>query len=736
MNEKGAFPEEEIHLRDYLAVILKRKWTIIVCFAVLVTTVTIGSFKMEPVYKATCQVLIERENPNVVNIQEVMAIDASSTDYYQTQYEILKSKDLAEMVIEHLNLANNKEFNPEPKIGLGTIIGTIKGAISNIFFGTEEEGEKVDKKNQLIKAYLGRLKIEPIRNSRLVNINFEAHNPKLAAHIANTHAKLYIDQTLERKFSASQEAIGWLNNRIKDVKRKLEESEAALHKYRQENDLVSVDFEESHNIIVQKLNELSTALTQAKTARIEKENLYNELKRLSKKPEMVQSMPAVVINPLIQQLKAEYIKARVEYSELSRKYGPEHPQMIRQKSQIKEIESKIAKEVKNIARSIETEYRVAKRQEQSLIRVLEKQKTEAMALHEKEIQYNVLRRDVDSTRALYESILKRLKEASVTEDLKASNITVVDPARIPDIPSKPKKKLNILLAIICGLTMGIGLAFFFEYLDNTIKTAEEVERHLKIPFLGPVGRLSIAKDNPDNAELVALKEPKSQISEMLRNIRTNILFSASDHPRKAILVTSAIQLEGKTFLVANLAISLAQMGKRVILVDSDLRRPRIHSIFGLKKSPGLTDTLVAEISGESATQDTELENLKFIACGTIPPNPAELLSSKGMTKLIDDLRKEFDFILFDSPPVMSVTDAVVLATLVDGVVMVIKGAETPRPPIQRAIGQLSEVNVRVLGGVLNNIDLKKRGYYYQYYYKYYYGYGEEGKKKKRKSRAT
>ena len=730
MDERDTFPEEEVHLRDYLAVILKRKWTVITCFVILVTTVTIGTFKMEPVYKATCQVLIERENPNVVNIQEVMAIDASSTDYYQTQYEILKSKELAERVIEHLNLADNKEFRPEPKTGFISIITKIKESTWNIFFGEEKEGP-LDEKNKLIKAYLTRLKIEPIRNSRLVNINFEAHDPELAAKIANTHAKLYIKQNLERKFSMSQEAIGWLSNRIKEVKSKLEESEKALHDYREKNDLVSIDFQESHNIIVQKLNELNAALMQAKTLRIEKENLYYELKRLSKNPEMIESMPAVVKNPLIQQLKADYIKAKAEYSELSEKYGPEHPKMISLKSQIKEIKSKIAKEVKNIARSIETEYRVARRQEESLMRALEKQKKEALALNKKEIQYNVLKRDVESNRALYESLLKRLKEATVTENLNVSNITIVDPARIPDSPCKPKKKLNILLAIICGLTIGIGLAFFFEYLDNTVKGPEEVERYLKTPFLGFIGRLAVDKGNPDSTELVTLKEPKSEISEMFRNIRTNILFSVLDRPRKVILITSAIRQEGKTFLIANLGISLAQMGKKVVLIDSDLRRPRLHRIFSLKKFPGLTDIVIEKIRPESATQDIELENLKVITCGTMPPNPAELLSSENMKKLINDLREEFDFILLDSPPVMSVTDAVVLAALVDGVVMVIRGAETPIPPIQRAIQQLSDVNVRILGTALNGIDFKKGGYYYQYYYKYYYGYGygEEGKKK-------
>jgi len=736
-NMPQEFPEEEeIHLRDYLNVILKRRWTVITCFVVLVTVVTIASFKMEPVYKATCQILIERDNPKVVKIEEVMAIDASSTDYYQTQYEILKSQELAERVIKRLNLYDNKEFNRKPKIGLGTIIAAIRNfignAIKNIIGSKKEQKEyQVDETNQLIKAYLARLDIKPIRKSRLVNISFEAHDPQLAAQIANTHAKLYIEQNLERKFSASKEAVNWLNKRIKEVKEKLEKSEEALRKYKQAHDLVSIDFEESHNIRVQRLNELNTALMEARTKRIEKENLYRELKRISDKPELIESMPAVVANPLIQQLKAEYIKSKADYSKLSQSYGPEHPKMIRLRSEIKELKNKIASEVKKIARSIETEYRVAKKQEAALNKALEEEKKKALALSEKEIQYNVLKREVEINRALYESLLKRAKETNITEDLPVSNVSIVDPARIPDVPFKPKKRLNILLAMVVGLTMGIGLAFFLEYLDDTIKTPEEVERYLKIPFLGYIGKVIIAKDNPYSPDLVALKEPKSHIAEMLRNVRTNILFSTSNFPRKALLVTSSTQGEGKTFLTINLGISLAQMGKRVVVIDADLRKTRIHRTFGLKKHPGLTEVLTGNHGLESVIQDTKVENLKIIPCGTIPPNPAELLSSEAMKDLIDRLKEQFDFVLFDSPPVMSVTDPTILANLADGVIIVIKGGETPRPPIQRTLQQLSKLDTKLLGVVLNGMDFKKGKYYYHYYYKYHYdyGYGEKEVKK-------
>jgi capsular exopolysaccharide synthesis family protein len=713
--------EEEVHLRDYLRVIFKRRWIIITVFVILVTTVTIGSFKMDPIYQATTQVLIDRENPKVVNIEEVLGVNTTDKDYYQTQYEILKSKSLALKVIKTLNLDKSSEFISE-KGEKGIFI-----RIKKLLFPVKENNNasSIDSKyNGLIKDYLGRLKIEPIRNSRLVNIKFEGKDPILITKIANTHAKLYIEESLERKFSASKYAVGWLSSRIKEVKKKLEHSELALQDYKKKNNLVSVDFEESYNINIQKLNDLNAALTKAKTERIEKENIFKELKRISKNPDMIDSMPAVVSNYLIQQLKAEYIKLSGRYQELSQKYGPKHPKMVRLSSEIKEIKRKIRQEVKKIAKSIETEYRVAKAKEGSIIKALEEQKRKALFLNEKEINYNVLKREVESNRALYESLLKRMKEASLTEGLNTSNIMIVDPARIPDNPVKPKKRLNILLAMILGIFIGIGLAFFFEYLDNTIKTPEEVERYIGIPLLGIIGKFKKATAKPESEDIVALSDPKSNISEGFRTIRTNILFSAADMPKRVFLITSTAALEGKTTIATNLAVIFAQAGKKVLLIDSDMRRPKIHEIFGIRRSPGFSEVLVGESQISSVINNTKLSTLKVIPCGTIPPNPAELLVSQTMKELIQKAKERFDTVILDSPPIASVTDATELSTLADGVVMIIKSGVTPRDAIKKIIHQLSEINAPILGCILNAVDFKKEGYYYpyyQYYYKYYYG---------------
>lgn len=727
------FPKEKPHLRDYLRIVLKRRWVVITVFLILVATVAISSFRMDPIFQAKTQILIERENPNVVNIQEVLAVNATDQDYYQTQYEILKSKALALKVIEALNLKESPEFAPEKqRFSLGTLWASLLNWIKEVTSSAKEakkETLNLDKEyNELVAAFLKRLEVEPIRNSRLVNVSFEGKDPDIITRITNTHAQLYIKSNLERRFSASQEAIAWLNLRIAEVKEKLQGSEVALQGYRGKKNLVSIDFEERYNINIQKLNDLNAALTKAKTERFEKESLFLELKGFSKKPEMIESMPAVVSNYLIQTLKTEYVRLTGQYRELSEKFGSEHPKMVMLSSQMKEVKEKISHEVGKIARSIETEYRVAMAKEKSILNALEAQKSEALELNQKQIEYNVLKREVETNRSLYESLLKRVKETGVTEGLTASNIMVVDPARVPDKPIKPRIALNILLAVISGLTLGLGLAFFFDYLDNTVKSPEEVERYLSIPLLGVVGRFKKAAKNPagGGGELPAFSEPKSNISEGFRSLRTNLLFTSAESEKRVLLITSTATLEGKTVVAANLAVAFAQTGKKVLLIDADMRKPRIHGLFNLERSPGLSEALVGKEKLSSVINDTEISDLKVITCGTIPPNPAELLASKNMKVLIEEAKVYFDTIIIDSPPVMSVTDPVELATLSDGAVMIIKTASTPRPAIQMAIQQLSDVGAKVLGCVLNDVDFKREGYYYSYYQYYYkYSYGEK-----------
>ena len=725
--------EEEVHLRDYLRVIIKRRWMIAAVFLILVTTVTVSNLNMDPVYRATTQILIDKENPNVVNIEEVVGINAADRDYYQTQYEILKSKSLALKVIKDLDLKNIPEFAPKNRrfslMGvLGSVLGWIKGITSSAENPADEIFNPDHEYNQIIKVYLARLDVSPIRNSRLVDVSFEGGDPGIVARIANAHAKLYAESGLERKYSASEDAIAWLNLRIKEEAKILKEKETDIQKFREKEGLAAIDFEDRQGIIIQSLNDLNAALIQAETERMKKENLFAELTRLSQQPEMVESMPTIVSNQVIQELKSQYVALTGEYYNLSNKYGKEHPKMVRLSAAMTGIKKKIAQEVKKTLQSVETEYRVALAEEESIREAMEEKKKEALALNDKQIGYNSLKRDMETSRSLYESLLTRVKEAGLTEGLESTNIMVVDPARIPDHPVKPRKARNVLLAIIVGLTLGVGMAFFFEYLDNTINTPDELERYFKVPFLGVIGKF---KADTPSEEIIVHSNPKSYIAEGFRNIRTNLLFSSPDIEKKHILITSALPRDGKTLQAANIAVSFAQMGKKVLLIDGDMRKARIHEIFGLERSPGLSEYLAGK---ESGPQPTEITGLEVFTAGRNSPNPAELLGSKRMKELLESERAkdDFDMIIIDSPPVLSVADAAILSAVTDGVVLlVVNAGSTPRPAIQRAIQQLSDVEAKLIGCVLNDMDFEKESYYYSYYYRYkkYYDhyYGEEEK---------
>lgn len=742
--------EEEIHLRDYLKVIQKRKWTVISFFVILVTTVTISTFKMRPIYRSTVQILIEKENPNIVEFRQVMEVNAVDLDYYQTQYKMLESRSLARQVIDSLHLQDHPEFSPKPGEDW-SLTALLSGLFSDLLSSLEpakphpggEAAAASIRDSRLINSFLGKLKVEPIRNSRLVNMSYQGYDPALITDIANTLARLYIEQNLQHKFSASQEATGWLSGELVNLKKKVEVSQVALQRYKAQHSIISLTpLEEGaqggkENVMAQKLAELTSELTKSRTERIGLETLYHQVQALSSRPEMVESVPTVTGNSLIKDLKGQYVKLLGESSELSKKYGEKHPRMIQLDTELETIKEKIALEVKKIAKGIEIEYQVARSRENTLRQALEDQKREAMDLNQKAIEYSVLRREADSNQQLYDSLLKRMKEATLTTELKSSNIRVIDPAEIPETPIKPKKKLNLLLALITGLMLGVGLAFFFEYLDNTVKTPEEVERYLGLPFLGPVGRFRMEEGRASGNELIVLEQPKSNVAEGLRNIRTNLLFSSPEAARKALMITSTATSEGKTVLAANLAVVLAQTGKRVLLIDADLRKPRINRVFHIDREPGLSNLLIGEATLDSVLRETEVENLRVIPAGPIPPNPSELLGLPTLERLLQEAWEKFDLILFDSPPVMSVTDPLVLASRLDGVILVVKGGYTPRDPIRRVISQLSDVNAKMLGVVLNNVDFRKERYYYQYYYRYYYSYygedGADGKKKKKKS---
>jgi len=753
----GTWPsdqEQQIDIRDYLRVIMKRRWTVITFLAIIVITVTIHAFTATPIYEATTRLIIDKENPNVVSIQEVMAIDASGTDYYQTQYKIIESRTVSREVIRQLHLEESEEFFPKPKDDLisnlkRSIKETLtfwKDSITSLLrtehkatfktFSIPDTAEEYDPDSLLVSGFIDRVKVSPIRNSRLVDVSFQGKDPVLATRIVNTLANAYIGQNLETKLSAVKDAVRWLHSRIGEERKKVEKAEQTLLRYKEKHSIVTGFSDDVEIVTAQKLAQLNAKVVEAESKRVEAETRYKQAMAMQRTPDMLGSIPEVLNNELIRHIKTMEVELYKRMSELSKKYGQKHPQMVAIGSELKTLQKRKTQEVNRVIGSLKNEYMVALAKDNALKAALSKQKKESLELNQKAIQYSVLQREAESARHMYELLIKRFKETTLTADMRTGNIRIIDRAEVPKYPVKPKKKLNILLAIIVGLVTGVGLAFFFEYLDNTIKIPEDVKQHLKIPYLGPAPLFykdskGSSGDDTDRG-LVTLHSPKSSASESYRGMRTSILFSSAESAPQAILITSAGPREGKTITTANLAIAMAQADSKVIILDCDMRRPRIHKLFGVPRDQGISNLLVGSSDVDGVIFHTPLPNLDIIPCGAIPPNPSEILGSARMVNLLNDLRKHYAHILIDSPPSTAVTDAVVLSKSVDGVILVIRAGDTAREIVKNGIAQLESVGAHILGAVLNGIDISKDSYYYYQYYYYYYG--EDGGKKKKSRR--
>lgn len=705
--------EEEIHLRDYWKIVLKYRWFVISFFVIVVTLGTVWTFMQRPVYRATSTIWIEKEAPKVVSFQEVLTVDTSTTDYYQTQYQILQSQTIARKVIFKLKLFQNPEF-----VSLDGVPVEPPKSYDEVNIG-------------IINSFLSKLKVEPVRNSRIVKINYDTWTPELSALIANTISDVYIEQSLETKTGVSQDAVTWLQKKIEEIRQKVETSEMKVQKYKEENQIISI--EEKETITAQRLNELNQQLMDAQVKRVEAETRYMNLKKLSREPEMIQSTQEVIGNSFIQSLKAQEVALEKEYAQMSEKYGPKHPQLVRLRSQLDEIRHRISLEVRKIINSIKTEYEVAKAREETIRNAFEEMKNEAQDFNKKSVEFGVLKRQAESDRQMYEILLKRLNEASVGEDIQAVNVRIVDRAVVPSSPVKPRKLLNIALSILIGLGLGVGFAFFFEYLDNTFRTPDDVEEALSIPFLGIVPEIKLKEgESETDRDLAVQKKPRSTFAEAFRSIRTNLLLSSAEHKPGVILITSPGPYEGKSLTAINLALILVQTGERVLLIDGDMRKPRVYKVFGLDDSKGLSTLLTGHSDIKEVVFESAIPYLYLLPSGPNPPNPAELLGSGKMAEIIAELRKKFEYVIIDSPPLIAVTDSVVLSTIVDGVVIILKAGQTTKELAKRAHKNLKEINAKIIGAVLNEVDFERDRYYYYYpyYYKYYKHYSGEKEENK------
>jgi len=721
--------EEEVHLRDYLHVLLRRKWTAITFLIITVTTVLIGTFLMTPIYRSSATIKIDKENPNVLQFKDVIEVERAADDYYQTQYKILKSRNLAKRVIRQMKLDQNPEFAVVAVDAKKTLAMTVAATENNPLRNVEEGIDP-----RVVNGFLSRLNVEPLQKSMLVKVSFDSFSPDMSANIANTIAKSYIDFNIESKFDATQQAREFLEKQLEEMKARVERAEEALNKYAAQNGIIfltegghGAKDRDGQSIITRKLSDLSTNMVQAISDRISKEAMHREMEKGD-----TESVSPILNNPLIQALKKDYIAAEAEYSQLSKVYKPDYPKMVRLREQINQIKTRIDAETAKIVSGIKRDYEAAVKRENYLKSTLDKYQVEAMNLNEKMVQYQILRREADTNRELYNGLLHRLKETGISASLTSSNIQVLDRAETPQNPHKPKKTLNLLIALVTGLFGGIGLAFFVEYLDNTVKHPDDVEKGAALPSLGIVPNIAESVDSSARPMLTH-EDRKSTLAEAYRAIGTYIQFSSAVKPPKTMLITSARKGEGKTTTAVNTAITMAHSCGKGLIIDADMRNPQLHKIFDVDPLNGLSSFLTGNIEfGDGLIKRTKVENLDIIPAGIIPPNPSELLSSYRMKDLVNGLFTLYSFVVIDSPPLLGLSDSLILSTMTDGVIIVVRAGNTPKDLVAQTKKLLYGVNAKILGVVLNGVKESDLRYgSYSYYYSYYYDEdaGRKGKKK-------
>jgi len=724
---------EALDLRSYGRILRKRLPTILIVFFILFTAILIATLKQRPVYRAQVLLEIQKENPDIPTIKELYELDAVSDAYLRTQYSILASDSLARRAIGQLGLETLPEFN-SPRWWRFWQERRKPSTTQTLATGPVPEVRDRELSQRVLERFLDRLTIDPVNRSRLVAVRFDSHDPELAARVVNTLAADYVDQSLEARWQATQKAAEWLSQQLVGVKAKLEKSEDELQSYARHNGLVFLETDKgtSQSVANERLQQLQEQLTKTQAERYEKEALY----RLVQAGESG-ALPGVFENKLIQDLSERLAELKREHAQLSTTFNPDYPRVKEIQSQIDEIAASLREERQRAADRIVNDYSAAVRRENLVQQALNDQQKQINLIAEKSVQYNILKREVDTNKQLYEGLLLQLKEAGVSASLKASNIRLVDSAQPPAKPVKPKTLLNLAVAMFLGLGLGICTALFQERMDDTLKGDDDVERLFGLPSLAlipvvppsngdlqgihrflPRDKALILKGNGAGKNSRSLWHridrdgtQHAALVEAFCSLRTSVLLSTPDRPPSSLLVTSTQPAEGKTTVACNLAISLGQLGHRVLLLDADLRFPSLHKLFGTSGSLGLVSYLTGQEDWRAVVRPSGSRGLDLLVCGPVPPNPSELLSSQSMGALIRSASAEYSFIILDSSPMLALADSRILAPLVNGVLLVVKSGTTPREQLMHAQSGIRSVGGNMIGVVLNNVDIRTNGYY-------------------------
>ena len=702
--------QEYISLAAYWNVLLKRRWTVVTVALVLTTLVAIASFRAQPIFRAVSRVQVEPESQAMQSISDLYQNMYTDPDtFLQTQIQVLKSDTLAWQTAEQLKLGENPNFAGP---------------------ATPNESPE-DKKLGLIEAFQGQVSVELVPKTHMIMVGFESPDAKLAAQVSTALVNNYIDYNFRQRYDATRQVSGWMEQQLDDLKAKVEASQHALVDYERQNAIANTG--DKQNVQEQMLSDLSRDLTTAQSDRIQKESLYNQVR------DNRAEIAALAHNDLLQKLEETAADVQRQYTEAVNQYGPKFPKVVRLNEQLNAIGAQIEQEQNRVLERVHNDYVTAANREKLAMAAVGRQKDALSNVNQLLVQHNILQREFETNQTLYQSLLQKLKDATVSAGLRSTNIHMVDAALTPSYPVRPRKKMNIAMGLLAGLVLGIMLAFAQEGLDHSIKSIEEVEAMLGTPALGVIplqranraayGRLlktGAATEGEGHVGLTILDHPGSVLAEAYRSLRTAILLSLAQHPPKTLLITSAQAGDGKTVTSLNLASALAQRRGPVLLVDCDLRKSGIARVLGINNEKGVSTHLTGTHTLDEVLQQYErLPNLWILPAGPTPPNAADLLSSEKMVEFIAALNERFEHVVIDSPPVMAVTDATILSRMVDGVVLVAQGGRTGKASLLRTRQILETAGARILGVLLNKYDLRQQGYYGGGYYHYGYGYGKK-----------
>jgi polysaccharide biosynthesis transport protein len=709
-----------LDFHEYWRVLIRRRWLVIPFFLATVLVTTLITLRQIKVYSATCTIIIDLSAPKILEKDQVQEVVETGTggywyskEYYETQYKVLASRAVAQRVADKLQLATNDQF-----------LGIDKVADPKL-------RDELRKKRDAPFLLYSHLRIEPVKESRIVRVRFEDGDPQRAAQIANAFADAYIAENLSVRTTTTQGASEWLEGQLNDLEVKLQETGKALFQFKKDHDIVAASWDDRQNMVSQRLTATNDALTKARVRKAELQARNDAIASLSEQVEQDQlgeasAAPGIASSLPIQGLKVRYLEARTECADMKVRYLDDHPKLQACREKVTTAREALRDELRSSIAAARQEYQEVQKTEKNLEKLLNDTKTDAFALNQHEREYSELKRSFDNNQRLYDVVLKRLKDTGVSGALQSSNIRILDRARAPTVPIRPNVPRNVLIAIALGLLAGCALAFAVEYLDTSITSQEQVENRIGVAFLGIIPSIDRNKDGTPQ-DLIVHTQPKSAVAECLRAVRTNLLFMSPEKPLRTILVTSSGPQEGKTTAATSLAITMANSGNRVLLVDADMRRPRIHRVFGIQNTAGLSSLILGDGTLGDLVNPTLVPNLSVLPCGPVPPNPAELLHTAAFRRLLEEMAGKFDRVILDSPPVSVVADAVVMGTRVDGTLIVLKAGKTSREVARLAVRQLRDVNAPLFGAVLNDLDLEDQKYgQYSYYYRYGYYYGDGG----------